>query len=438
MNYVIISPNGLGFFIVPRLNEIQEVEKIYYCVVSPEVKHYGMGLNELPEYSKLEVILDYNYALNNCDKATTIVVIDDVGWGETGKALRDQGWKVVGGGVMADRLERERTFATNLMKKVMDVPETFTFTTFEEGMSFLKAQDKSSQFVFKPEDEDVPKEYTYVAKDVPDMLQNMQEWKPEWKWKTQFQLQRKIEGTEVDFNGYFDGKDYTNLTIYFENKAIMNDNVGPSGGGAIAVQVARPKSGVFFDILERLKPIFIKDGYRGCVAVNSIVSNDTGKPYFIEFTNRFGFPSVQMDITLLEENDKTVHDLFKRLVSGVGSDKLFVENKPAIVVSVGVPPYPSKHGNEEVKGLKISWDKKWDTYFFASYIMKGKSNDIVLAGISNECLQVTCCDATIDGASSMLYDTYMPTLRLKGAEYRTDCGKDAKKRLAAIKDKGLF
>lgn len=436
MNYVIYSVNGLGFFLVPRLNQTEAVEKIYFCYPNVECKQYGMGLSELPDYSKLEMITDVNTALNKLDPANTIVIIDDVGGGETGKMARDRGFKTVGGGVMADKLESDRTFATNLMKKVMDVPETFTFATFEEGMAFAKGQDKASQFVFKPNDEDVPKEYTYVSKNVGDLIENMQEFKAHWKWKTEFQLQRVVPGTEVDFNGYFNGKEFLNLTIYFENKQIMNDNIGPSGGGSIAVQVVRPFKGPFADILDKLKPILIKDGYKGCVAINSIVSDEDHKPYFLEFTIRFGYPSLQIDLTQLEENGRTAHDFFTQLVNETSGNP-FAENKPGVVVSVGVPPYPTKEA-EMVKGLKMSWDKKWDTYFFANYIMKGEKDDVVLAGISNECLQVTCCDSTIDGATAMLYDTYMPTLKLKGAMYRTDCGKDAKKRLAKVKDFGLF
>lgn len=436
MNYVIYSINGLGFFLVPRLNQVEAVEKIYFCYPAVEHKHYGMGLSELPNYAKLEMITDINTALNKLDPANTIVIIDDVGGGDTGKMVRDRGFKTIGGGVMSDKLECDRTFATNLMKKVMDVPETMTFKTFEEGLAFLKTQDKAMRFVFKPNDEDTPKEFTFVSKNVPDLVENMKQFRKDWKWGTDFQLQVVVDGVEVDFNGYFNGKEFLNLTIYFENKQIMNDNVGPSGGGAIAVQIVRPFKGPFADILDKLKPILIKDGYKGCVAINSIVSNETHKPYFLEFTIRFGYPSLQIDLTQLEENGKTAHDFFTQLINETGGDP-FAENKPGVVISVGVPPYPAKEA-ESVKGIKMSWDKKWDAYFFADYIMKGDGDEIALAGIANECLQVTCCDSTIDGATAMLYDTYMPTLKLKGAMYRTDCGADAKKRLKAIKDWGLF
>lgn len=439
MNYLIISPNGLSFFTVPRLNAVAEVEKIYYCYPNLEYKHNGAGLNELPEYSKLEMIQDYNYALNKHKPGELVVVIDDVGIGETGKAIRDLGYRVVGGGVLADKLERERTFATNLMKKVMDVPETFDFSSFEEGKNFLKTQEKTERFVFKPNDEDTPKEYTFLAKDIPDMIESMAQFKEEWKWKESFQLQRFVKGIETDFSGYFDGEKFlpNSMMIYFENKAVMNDDVGPSGGGSIAVEFARPISGLFGDILKKMIPVLKKDGYKGQMAINSIVSEEDHKPYFLEFSNRFGYPSFQIDITLIEAKGKTVHDLYMALANGTNAD-VFKTNRAAVVVSVGVPPYPSKESVASVKGLPMKWDKKYDDYFFPSFIMKDDKKGIVLAGISAECLQVTCEAENVDGATQMLYETYLPSLRLKGAMYRTDCGVSAKKRLKAIKDWGLF
>src|SRR5690242_5788337 len=140
MKYVIISAEGNSFYLVPRLNNIASVETIYYCIA--DMPLLGKGLNDLPEYAKLEMVQDMHYALNRCDKNDTYVVIDDVGLGETGDHLRKEGWKVIGGGKIADQLEEDRTFATTLMKKVMDVPETYTFDTFQDGMAFLKAQEK--------------------------------------------------------------------------------------------------------------------------------------------------------------------------------------------------------------------------------------------------------------------------------------------------------
>ncbi|PWU06086.1 MAG: hypothetical protein C5B43_02285 [Verrucomicrobia bacterium] len=59
---------------------------------------------------------------------------------------------------------------------------------------------------------------------------------------------------------------------------------------------------------------------------------------------------------------------------------------------------------------------------------------MVMAGMAGDALNITCCDQTLDGAVSMLYDTYLPTLEIKHAMYRTDLGKDAKKRIKKLRE----
>jgi phosphoribosylamine-glycine ligase len=70
--------------------------------------------------------------------------------------------------------------------------------------------------------------------------------------------------------------------------------------------------------------------------------------------------------------------------------------------------------------------------------MYDEKDKMVLCGTSSWVLNVTCADTTLDGAVSMLYDTYMPTLKLKNAMYRSDLGKSAKKRIKALREGGVL
>lgn len=438
MKYLIISTCSLGLFLVPRLNESKEVEKIYFCNMDSHYKTSGKGLENLPDWSKIEVITEYTKALNESSKDELIVVIDDVGAGQTGTYLRSLGYKVIGGTVFTDRIEDDRQFATDLMSRVMDVPPSTSFTSFQTGMQFLKGQDKTMRFVFKPNDSEVPKEYTYVSKDIADMLSHMTEFKSEWKWKEDFQLQEVIKGAEVDFSGYFNGTDFieNSMLIYFENKAIGNDDVGPATGGAIAAEFAHGPDGPFWEVLQKLKPALKKVGYRGQLAINCIVSEQDHKPYFLEFCGRFGYPSLPIDVTLVEDGGKTVHDLFTALATDKNDPKLFPLGKMSVTTSVFVSPAPTAEADQmaATAGTPISWDPKWGSYFFPYYVMYDEKDKMVLCGTSSWVLNVTCADATLDGAVAMLYDTYMPTLKLKNAMYRTDLGKDAKKRMKMLRD----
>lgn len=435
MKYLIISPTGLGMFLAPHLGESKDVEKIYFYCSDTTLGDVGKDMYKLPDWEKFEVVKEYSEVLNREKPNDLIVVIDDVGAGETGKMIEGLGFKVIGGKPITDRIEDDRQFATDLMKRVMDVPESVSFTDWNRAVEFVKTNEPEDRLVFKPNDANVPKEYTYAAKDVADMVAAMDKFRKEWKWKEDFQIQRFVKGTEVDFSGYFNGKEFlkNSMMIYFENKPLMPGDIGPATGGAIAVEFARDVTGVFGDILNKLAPMLAKEKYRGQLAINCIVSDEDQKPYFLEFCGRFGYPSLPMDITLLEDGGHSVHQLFTALANG-DQKTLFPTDKISCTVSVFVPPAPtgSHEIMKETKGEPISWSSKWYRYFFPYYVMY--TTEQALAGVSSWVLNVTCADSTLAGAVSMLYDTYMPTLTLKNAIYRNDVGEDAKKRIKKLKE----
>lgn len=431
MNYLILSRSGLLLFGVPRLAKSPHAQTIYYCNLDSNQKCDGRDLENMPGWEKMVRISDPYEAINKHGPADLIIVIDDVGIGSEAEHLRKMGYKVVGGSAVGDELENERQKATDFMKKFMKIPESFMFNSFADGLAFMKAQPREDRFVFKPDDTDVPKEYTYVAKDAPDMISAMSDFKAEWKWGETFQLQRYIKGVEVDFNAYFNGKEYLpgSFILYFENKPLMNDDVGPATGGSIAVEFPTKMEGKFWDILQKLAPYLEKWGYKGQVAINSIVSEEDHEPYFLEFTWRFGYPSLAMEITLLEDNNKNFADLIDAMANGT-TPNLFPEKKIAGVVRVGLT------GKEEweVRGMPISWGRQWDRYFFPYGVEYDKSRKgYLLTGESgSHILEVTCTTDNLAGVVEMLYETYMPTLKLKDKTYRTDLGKSAKERIGKL------
>lgn len=437
-NILIISPIGLSEFLLPRLSKDPRIGTVFFCILDPSMSHIAKGAGDQTDWQKVEVITDYMKAINESPPSELLVVIDDIGMGFAGKKLRELGYKVIGGSPMADKIEDDRDYATNMMKQFMEVPETYSFQSFDDALTFAKAQPKEDRFVFKPNDSTAPKECTYVAHDISDLVSAMSDFKKEWKYKESFQLQRFLPGEEMDFNAYFNGKEWLpgSMIYYFENKPVMNGDIGPATGGAVAVEYSRKNEGQFFDILEKMKPMLIEDGYVGQLAINCIISEDDKKPYFLEFCGRFGYPSLPADITLLEDNGKKVYDLFLALAEGT-MPTLFPTNKIAATIVVGINPYPYSAGADCNKYEPISWDKKWDTYFFPYYVMFDEKK-MVSAGISGQVLQVTCCDATLDGAVAMLYDTYMPTLKLKDKLYRTDLGESAKKRMKQLHNWGII
>jgi phosphoribosylamine-glycine ligase len=439
-NYIIISAAGLGFFMTSHLGKGKGVEKVFFAPLDKNLKKLGQDMNEVDGYEKLEMVFDPFEVLNKYKPDEIYVVFDDVGWGGMADFIAKKGYKVVGSSELTDKMEDDRDFATKLFGRVMKTPETFSFDSFEEGIKFAKSQDTKERLVFKPNDSLVPKDMTYMSHDIPDLLDAMNTFRGEWKWKESFQLQRVVDGVLVDFGAWFNGQEYLKDShyLYFENKPFLVGDKGPATGGEIAVVVYRANKGIFFDILEKLKPIFRKSGYRGQISINSIVSKEDKQPYFLELTPRFGYPSFPQDITALEENNHTLDELIDALCEEK-TTPLFPTNKATTVIWATTPPYPNKVHNEEISGLPVSWDKKYDKYFFPYFVMYDKKKkSIVLTGNDASVLNVTCSDTTIAGAVEMTYEKYLPTIKLKNIQYRTDLGEDAIKRIKELKILGVI
>lgn len=439
MKYLILSSCGLELFLVPRLCKEKEVEKVYFWHRDTRFKNTGKNMENFSGWEKFELIPDFWQALRESNKEELRIIIGDVGLGETGEGLKKLGYNVIGGSRFGDRVEDDRTYATEFMKKFMKVPESTSFDTFEAGLQFLQTQEKDMRFVFKPNDAEVPKDYTYVSKNVKDMINFIKDAKPLWIWKESFQLQKFIKGIEVDFNAYFDGENFIEDTflLYFENKPVMDNDVGPATGGSIAVSFRPPKGeGAFWDILQKIASYLKKVGYKGQLAINCIVGDEDKELYFIEFCVRCGYPSLAMEVTFLEDNNKSIHNLFTAMVERKHMGDLIPIGRIVVTIVVYVPPAPNKEGYimESTKGQPISWDRKWDRYFFPYYIMYDNKKGMVLSGVESQVLQITCVDSTLQGAIEMLYETYVSTLKLKNAMYRSDLGIDAKRRIQKLKE----
>lgn len=440
MDYLVLSPLGLSLFMVPSLGKRTDVGKIYFYIFDKHLNLVGKDLNMLPLWKKLEMVHDPWTVLKEHTKENLTIICDDVNCGPLNDHLRREGWKVVGGTTLTDRLEDDRTFATDLFSRIMSVPESTRFTSFTDGISWLKSQEKQKRFVFKPHDAMVPKDYTYVSKDIVDLVGAMETFKSEWKWEEDFQLQEYVDGVLVDFGGWFNGEEWLEGShyLYFENKPLLPGDIGPATGGEIAVVFYQENKGVFYDILEKLKPVLKKTGYVGQISVNSMVGKQDKKVYFLELTPRFGYPSFPQDITALEDNGKYLHDLFQALVNKE-QKSLFVQKKPVVVVAVSTPPYPHVKQSEQIRGLPVWWGHEYDMYFYPYDVMYDqKKEKMVLTGQDGLALNVTCVDTTVDGATAMLYEKYIPTIHLKNMQYRNDCGDDAKKRIKMLKELGVL
>ncbi len=164
-----------------------------------------------------------------------VVVFDDVlGQGELAAKLRGEGKPVVGGTPHTDRLEDDRQFGQEELKKagVNIIPQE-NFTSFDDAIAYVESN--PNKYVVKPSGEaQNKKQLLYVGEEDSgrDVVQVLNHYKSVWSEKIkEFQLQRRISGVEVGVGGFFNGTEFIHpINVNFEHKKLFPGNIGPPTG----------------------------------------------------------------------------------------------------------------------------------------------------------------------------------------------------------------
>jgi len=293
-----------------------------------------------------------------------VIVFDDVlGQGAKADQLRKAGKKVIGGTPYTDRLEDDRSFGQEELRKhgIKIIPYQ-EFSDFDQAMDFVRQH--PDEYVLKPSGEAQNiKRLLFVGmdKDGRDVIRVLQSYKRVWSDEVKvFQLQKRVLGVEVAVGAYFNGRDFVYpININFEHKRLFPGNIGPATG-EMGTSMFWSKPNRLFDCtLRKMEGTLAKEGYVGYIDINCIV-NGYGI-YPLEFTCRFGYPTVSVQ---QEGMITPIGDFLQALANG--QDPCLRAKKGFQVgVRVVVPPYPFR-----------------DTKTFASY-----SKGAVVVFVKNNNLQ---------------------------------------------------
>ena len=151
-----------------------------------------------------------------------IIIFDDVGFGEIADELRKQGKLVVGGSSYTDKLEIDREFGQNEMRKAgMLILPHWDFDNFNSAIEFIKSN--PGRYVFKPSGNTPSDEkgILFLAQedDGKDLIELLEQNKRVWARKIKnFQLQKMAVGVEVAVGTFFNGEEVAarRLTVPME------------------------------------------------------------------------------------------------------------------------------------------------------------------------------------------------------------------------------
>ena len=270
-----------------------------------------------------------------------VIIFDDVlGLGEKARKLKAQGKFVVGGTPYTDKLEDDRAFGQDELKKAgVSILPYMEFTSFDDAIKYVR--DNPGRYVIKPSGEaQNNKGLLFIGEeeDGADVIQVLNDYQKAWAKKISvFQLQKYVSGVEIAVGAFFNGKEFIYpINVNFEHKKLFPGNLGPSTGEMGTSMFWSNPNKLFNQTLKKMEPKLAEEGYVGYIDVNTIVNGNGIYP--LEWTSRFGYPTIQIQT---EGMLSPVGEFFYELAHG-GTPKLRVKSGFQVGVRIVVPPFPFK------------------------------------------------------------------------------------------------
>lgn len=266
-----------------------------------------------------------------------LIVFDDVGYGREQDALRKEGYRVVGGSEWGDRLEEDREYGQNILRRCgLKTLPCHNFETADEAIAFVKSH-RDDLWVVKKNGGHIS-HYCYVpdssGKNVDSI--GLLERYAAYGIK-HINLQKKAEGIEIGIGRYFNGKDWVGpIELNIEHKGLFPDDIGPKTPemGTIIWYEENEQNRLFQETLAKLKGYLQEINFRGDIDLSCFVSEHDVWP--LEFTARFGNPATALQIEL---HNSPWSEFLCAVADGQPYD-LDYKCGMGIVVTVAVPPFP--------------------------------------------------------------------------------------------------
>lgn len=362
---------------------------------------------------------------DNLEKDTEwadIVVFDDtLGQGERAQEVRSMGKKVVGGTPYTDRLEDDRSFGQEELKKAgVNIIPYKEFDSFDGAIEHVT--ENPARYVIKPSGEaQNVKRRLFVGEedDGQDVIRMLEAYKKAFSDEIKvFQLQRRVTGVEVAVGAFFNGKQFVHpINVNFEHKKLFPGNLGPPTGEMGTSMFWSLPNSLFNQTLQKMEPKLAEEGYVGYIDVNCIVNGNGIYP--LEFTSRFGYPTISIQQAGMIT---PIGQFFWDLASG-NDPKLRVKSGFQIGVRIVVPPFPfdDKETFESFSKNSAIVFKRPPADEFHIEDVKQVNGQWVVAGTSGVVLIVVGLGQTMKQAQAQVYSRIKNVL-IPNMYYRTDIG----------------
>lgn len=414
--FLILSQCGDGVGLALRLKAEGHSTKIQ--IFDPSFEEQGQGIVDSAD----------SYEVGQT------VIADVTSFGSLLDKFRDEGIRTFSGSLFADKLEKDRALAQEVMTEVgINTPDAETATSWEDAVGLVEGfGDISEKIVVKPEGSLSGVVPSYVASSVEDAKAMLEQFRKEHgDAKVELTIQEFIEGIAVSTEGWFTGHEWVegmfNHTL--ERKHFLNDDVGPSGGctGNVVWKCDKDDP-LVTETLTKLTKVLQKHLYCGPIDINCIINKEG--VYGLEFTPRFGYDAFPTLLYTLCDFD--FGSFIDSSTRGLDSGDSLAEGFGA-GVRLSLPPWPSekfKHdGGVQIRGLSEE-DKEWFYPFGVCLSSENElrsSHGVGILGVVNG------HSITINRAFDRCYNI-IEGMQVPDLQYRTDLAKVFTKDFEALQE----
>jgi phosphoribosylamine--glycine ligase len=360
--------------------------------------------------------------------------------------LRKEGKMVVGSSAEAESWESDRERGMRIFRAAgIPVPPYRAFNSYDDAIAHVKKHDQA--FASKPSGKCDDKAMSYVGKSPEDLVYILERWKRAGKRTgLEFILQEKIEGVEFAVGAWFGpGGFVEEWEENFEHKKLFPGSLGPNTGemGTVSRWVAKSK--LADAVLKPLETFLHRAGFIGCVDVSVIVDDD-GTPWPLEFTTRGGWPALNLESAAF---DCDFVEFFHQLASGKVRGKVHKLDEVYLGIVMALPDFPYSHATrKEVVGVPIyglSPRLLRDVHFCQAMMgeapQKKGGSEIKAAPIhvsaGDYVAVVTGSGTTVQAAQRLAYRNIKNLSMPSGCFWRNDIGLRCKKDIGELQRHGF-
>ena len=374
----------------------------------------------------------------------SLVLFESASQGPLQDALRAEGFRVVGGSALGDRLEADRSFGQEVLHAAgLPVARCQRFASYAEGLAHIARAPARLVLKFNGAGSERTRNYVGQAADGSDVAALLQGYAQHAATQqhaalpaphatndpaeVDYVLMEHLDGVEVGVGAYFNGQEFLQpVCMDFEHKRFFPGDLGELTGEMGTIVTYRGGQRLFQAALAPLAPVLRDGGYCGYINVN-LIANEQGL-WPLEFTSRFGYPGFAICGALHTDPWDVV---LQRLGYGdrqAPAQRLHFGTRDGFAAGVvlTVPPFPYRQGYAELsKGTPIltapGMTEGEKAHIAWGEVALGDNGQLVASGACGYLGVALGCDGTIraanDAAVALARKVVVPNLR-----YRTDIG----------------